>query len=334
MPVEFYIHQSPEHAHELDALLTLARSLRQAFAAAESFYLLAANIQFWGTQADAVLLGSHAIVLLELKMCHDPIRGDAQSPWQTVPQGVMLYGGSRLNPYQQVTATRETLMKYLDRNRRRFLEGARIQDTAHQWGQISAAIAVAPFLHPASDIILPPESRAWLRVIGLNEVAGFLFSRVSSQIDLLPQEMRRMAEVLGCRRWTEIETLLPPAVSYGHLWLLDEAGRRTYAFPIVDAATLGRSRDRSLVVPRQFSRTSGHHACLRLVGDTVWLHDDGSTNGTFVDEQRVTHEGRMLEDGAQIWLGDVGHSEACHLRFERWLRPGHTADSTAVTQSS
>jgi hypothetical protein len=122
MPVEFYIHQPPEHAHELDALLNLARSLRQAFAAAESFYLLAANVQFWGTQADAVLLGSHAIVLLELKMCLDPIRGDAQNPWQTVPQGVTLYGGSRLNPYQQVAATREALMKYLDRNRRRFLE--------------------------------------------------------------------------------------------------------------------------------------------------------------------------------------------------------------------
>lgn len=333
MPVEFYLHQTPQHAHELDALLNLAQSLRQAFAAAEAFYLLAANVRFWGTQADAVLLGSQAIVLLELKACHDPIRGDAQSPWQTMPQGITLHGGSRVNPYQQVTATREALMKYLDRNRRRFLEGSRVKEAAHHWGQISAAIAIAPFLHPASEIVLPPESRAWLRVVGLNEVVGFLFARISPQIDLLPQEMRRIAETLGCRRWIEIETLLPPIVSYGHLWLLDEAGQRTYAFPIVDAATLGRSRDRSLVVPRQFSRTSGHHASLHLVGDTVWLHDDGSTNGTFVNDQRVLAVGCVLEDGAQIWLGDVGHPETCHLRFERQLSPGHTADSTAITKS-
>ncbi len=333
MPVEFYIHESPQHAHELDALLNLARSLRQAFAAAESFYLLAANVQFWGTQADAVVLGSHAVVLLELKDCRDPIRGDAHSPWRTVPQGITLHGGSHLNPYQQASATREALIKYLDRNRRRFLEGTRVKEAAHQWGQISAAIAIAPFLHPDSDIVLPPDSRAWLRLLGLNEVVGYLFTRVSPQIDLLPQEMRRMAEALGCRRWAEIETLLPPAVSYGHLWLLDEAGRRTYAFPIVDAATLGRSRDRSLVVPRQYSRTSGHHAHLRLGGDTVWLHDDGSTNGTFVDGQRVSEAGCVLEDGAQIWLGDVGHPETCHLRFERQIHAGYTADTTAITQS-
>jgi hypothetical protein len=41
----------------------------------------------------------------------------------------------------------------------------------------------------------------------------------------------------------------------------------------------------------------------------------------------------VLEDGAQIWLGDVGHLEACHLRFERRMHPGHTADTTAITKS-
>jgi hypothetical protein len=333
MPVEYYLHQAPNHSHELGALLNLARAMQQAFAPAESFYVLAANVQFWGVQADAVLLSAHAIVLLELKACLDPIRGDARTPWQTIPTGVTLHGGSHVNPYQQVTATREALMKYLDRNRRRFLGGTRATAAAHQWGQVSAAIAVSPFLHPASDIVLPPESRVWLRVIGLNEVVGFLFSRTSSQIDLLPLEMRRLAEALGCRQWTEIETLLPPVVSYGHVWLLDEAGRRTYAFPIVDAATLGRSRDCSLVVPRQFSRTSGHHAFLRLVGDVVWLHDDDSTNGTFVNGVRVTRTGCALEDDAQICLGDIDQAEACHLRFERRARTDHTADSTAITQA-
>ncbi len=333
MPVEYYIQQPPEYSHELDALLNLAQAMRHAFTAVEPIYLLAANVRYWNAQADAVLFAPHAIVLLELKSCPAPIRGDAYRPWQTLPDGVTIHGGSRLNPYQQVVATREALMKYLDRNRRRFLDEKRSKETAHQWGHISAAVAVSPFLHPKSEIVLPPESRAWLRVLGLNEVVDYLFSRVSSQIDLLPQEMRRIAETLGCRRWTEIETLLPPTTSYGHLWLLDETGRRTYAYPIVDAATLGRSRDRNLVVPRQFSRTSGHHAYLRLVGETVWVHDDDSTNGTFVNGRRVSRDGQALDDGAQIWLGDIGHAESCHLRFDRHTHVGDTADSTAITKS-
>ena len=333
MPVEYYVRQSPEYSHELDALLNLAQAMQHAFTTVEPTYLLAANVRYWNTQADAVLFAPHAIVLLELKSCSVPIRGDANGMWRTMPDGATIHGGSRLNPYQQVVATREALIKYLDRNRRRFLDERRSRGTAHQWGHVSAAITISPFLHPKSEIVLPPESRAWLRVLGLNEVVAYLFSRVSPQIDLLPQEMRRIAETLGCRRWTELEALLPPTVNYGHLWLLDEAGQRTYAFPIVDAATLGRSRDRSLVVPRQFSRTSGHHAYLRLVGDIVWLHDDSSTNGTFVDGQLVLRDGQPLGDGADIWLGDIGHAETCHLHFERYPHLTGTADSTAGTKS-
>jgi len=333
MPVEYYIQQSPEYSHELDALLNLAQAMRQAFTAVEPIYLLAANVRYWDAQADAVLFAPHAIVLLELKSCPSPIRGDANSQWRTVPDGVTIHGGSRLNPYQQVIATREALMKYLDRNRRRFLDAQRSKETAHQWGHVSAAVAVAPFLHPKSEIVLPPESRAWLRVLGVNEEVDYLFTRTSPQIDLRPIEMRRIAETLGCQPWTEIEKLLPPTASYGHLWLLDETSQRTYAFPIVDAATLGRSRDRNLVVPRQFSRTSGHHAYLRLVGETVWLHDDGSTNGTFVNGQRVPAAGQPLDDGAEIWLGDIGHAETCHLRFDRRAHLDSTADSTALTKS-
>lgn len=335
MTVEYFIHSLPQHAHEEYAILKLAQRMQRAFAASDRFYLLAANVRFWHTQADALVLAPHAVVLVELKSCDAPIYGRARGSWHVIPGGDRIRGGSHDNPYQQVVATRETLIKYLDRNRRRFLTSARAQEMTRRWGHVSAAIVFSPRLHPDSDIVVPPKSRTWLGVVGLNEAAEFLFSRVSSQIDLRPQELRRLAtETLHCQPWTDIEALLPPAVDHGRLWLLDEGQRRTYAFPVIDEATIGRSRDNTLVVPRRFSRTSRHHALLRLVEQAIWLFDNDSTCGTYVNgEPLAPGQGHRLHDGDRIALGDVNHPCTCQLRFERHARPDPFAESTSRTQT-
>lgn len=333
MTVEFFIQSEPQHAHETGAILALAQAMRRAFAASDRFYLLAANVRFWRAQADVLALTEHAIVLIELKSCDDPIFGRAQGAWRmlssTAAPRDCVRGGSYENPCQQVVATREILIKYLDRNRSRFLSNDRAQEMKGQWGHVSAAIVFSPGLHPDSDIVMPPQSRAWLGVIGLNEVAEFLFSRFSPCLDLRPQELRRLAsEALGCRPWAEIETLLPPTANYGHLWLMDETGHWAYAFPILDGATIGRSRDNTLVVPRHCGRVSRHHAHLGLVGDAVWLYDHKSTYGTFVNHKPLPPEGQPLHDGDTIHLGGVDHPEACQLRFERQARLDVLTEST------
>lgn len=334
MTVEYFIQGQPQYAHEEQAILKLAQLIQRTFAASDRFYLLAANVRFWRAQADALVLAPHAITLIELKSCSDPIYGRARGSWYVVPGGDRIRGGSHDNPYQQVAATRETLIKYLDRNRRRFLAGDRAREMAGQWGHVSAALVFSPLMQPDSDIVVPPESRAWLGIVGLNEVSEFLFSRFSPQLDLRPQELRLLAtEALNCRPWTDVEALLPPVLSYGHLWLLDEAGRRTWAFPVVDEATIGRSRDNALVVPRRFARTSRNHALLRVVGDTAWVHDDGSTHGTFVNGERVAPgQGRPLQDGDCVTLGDVDHPAACRLHFRRQERLDTATESTVGTQ--
>ena len=111
---------------------------------------------------------------------------------------------------------------------------------------------------------------------------------------------------------------------------LDEAGRRTYAFPVAGETTIGRSRNNALVVPRRFHRTSRHHACIGVVGNDVWLYDNGSSHGTFVNGEQVTgEEGRHLHEGDRIALGDVAHPDTCHLRFERKERRDTLTESTS-----
>ncbi|MBN1874537.1 MAG: FHA domain-containing protein [Anaerolineae bacterium] len=332
MPVEYFIHGDPQHAHEEQTLVLLAQQMQRAFGLSEQFYALVARPYVWKTQLDVLVLAPHAITLLELKSCTDPVYGREHNAWR-VANSEQLRGGSAENPYQQIVAARQRLIKYLDRNRQRFLMGNQARAMKGLWGQISAALVFSPHLHPDSDIVLPPTSRAWLGVIGLNEVADFLFTRTSSNFDLRPQELRRLAiEALHCHPWNDVLPLLNTSINNGHLWLLDTAGQRAYAFPVLDNTTLGRSRENMLVIPMKFSRTSRSHARLRVLGSEIWVQDNNSTHGTYINGTRVsTPEGRTLRPGDTVALGDPDHPGTCRLRYERHANITSSTEATSDT---
>lgn len=333
MTVEYYIQNPSQYPHERSALVGLAQHLQRAFAMSDRLYVLAVNVRYWQAQIDALVIAPHAITLIELKSCDAPVYGRPHNPWHTLPDKSRLRSGNTENPYQQITAQRQSLIKYLDRNRRRFIIGDRARTLKGKWGHISAALVFSPFLNPNSDIIVPQQTHAWLGIIGLNEVPEFLFSRVSSQIDLRPHEMRSLVQdVLACRRWTDIQTLLPLTRNLGHLWILNQAHHKTYAFPIVDGATIGRSRDNTLVIPQRFDHTSRYHAYLQVHGDTVWLFDNNSSHGTHINGKCLAqNQGNPLKEGAKITLGTPNHPNACALKFERRIENALRTNATSDT---
>lgn len=74
-------------------------------------------------------------------------------------------------------------------------------------------------------------------------------------------------------------------------------------------ATIGRSGDNEIALDED-DFASGRHARVESARDGVWIVDLGSTNGTFVNGERV--EGRRrLHDGDLVQVGDT------ELRFER-----------------
>jgi two-component system cell cycle response regulator len=97
-----------------------------------------------------------------------------------------------------------------------------------------------------------------------------------------------------------------PEVEHGEACLVllhppgPEIGRRMALSK--QSYVVGRESDVDLVIPR--TSVSRNHSRLTLDDDGGWwVQDLGSTNGTFVNEERVVH--RLLSDGDQVRFGDV-----------------------------
>ncbi len=72
--------------------------------------------------------------------------------------------------------------------------------------------------------------------------------------------------------------------------------------PLLDVTTIGRDDDNNIVLEEQ--RVSLHHARVSKANGTYWLEDLGSTNGTYVGEQRLSAR-TALNNGETIRIGSV-----------------------------
>ncbi len=97
---------------------------------------------------------------------------------------------------------------------------------------------------------------------------------------------------------------LPPrnGSAPGRLVLLDGVNGHPsegHTVAVQRETTIGRAEDNSVILDDEF--ISAHHAVLRYDGDW-WIADSGSTNGTWVDGERV--EGaRQVQSGAMVQFG-------------------------------
>lgn len=83
--------------------------------------------------------------------------------------------------------------------------------------------------------------------------------------------------------------------------LLGPSGRTVLSSAVV---SIGRTADNQFVV--NDSKVSSHHAEIRLVGQGYSITDLGSSNGTFVNEQRLaSNVPRPLNEGDMIRIGDT-----------------------------
>jgi len=89
------------------------------------------------------------------------------------------------------------------------------------------------------------------------------------------------------------------------MWKLtieDDEGQRTSLDLTLEEYTIGRAEDNDI---RLTERNISRRHCIVRQNDDGWeLLDEGSYNGTFVNGERVTEEGRPLEPGDIVNIGD------------------------------
>jgi Inner membrane component of T3SS, cytoplasmic domain len=139
-----------------------------------------------------------------------------------------------------------------------------------------AATMVAPPPHPADDREPTTVMPAWQPPpVAAPPVAETM---------AMPTRSMAPASVAGPQAELTIES--GPDAGHAH-----RAGEK--------ALRLGRSPDNDVIL--RDPATSGHHARLERRGDSFWVVDLGSTNGTFVNGESVQE--KQLTDGDRLTVG-------------------------------
>src|SRR5262249_24328110 len=112
-----------------------------------------------------------------------------------------------------------------------------------------------------------------------------------------PEPPPRRATVVG-------GNFVPPSPGNPSAELVAVEGPMKGRHYLVDKSNyrLGRNANNDLCVAPDDS-VSGEHACLRYQSGGLFLYDQGSRNGTFLNEQRVTGTPVMVRPGDRIRLG-------------------------------
>lgn len=96
-----------------------------------------------------------------------------------------------------------------------------------------------------------------------------------------------------------------------------ESPSETREINLTNEVSFGRTNLASVVLDD--ASLSRLHATVWREGDDIWIQDENSSNGTFINNQRLSEE-RLLEDGDEILLGSTRIYVEIRLNTERGTR--------------
>lgn len=91
---------------------------------------------------------------------------------------------------------------------------------------------------------------------------------------------------------------------FGQMLLIEGDDKMPIRLSVTSRVTVGRSTENSHVLPS--SMVSSRHACLHVDEDEAWLEDLNSTNGTFVNDERINSKTRVY-DGDVVKFDDISY---------------------------
>ncbi len=333
MPVKYFVDQNPpDYTHENRAVIEIIKRVYEKFNHEQALSALVANLNKQDAYADLVILTERGLGVVELKGYTGLI----------TQKGPIWYAGSKVigagskntparNPHEQVqayTATiRGKLMDYPPRSDP-WLPGRKPDweefkyNTAVCFTDPKANFDAFRQQYPAGKLRQPWENFSLLTPAEIPEwVASLRFEAKQglkqqfAPYRLNPKQITRIVtQVLGATEWTEIANLMPTGQPYAYLFL--KSNNEVFGLT-ADEVIIGRDPATCQVtLPKPpFERVSRQHAKIIRRLDGVYVQDLDSTNGTYLNGQRLTQPA-PLRPGYEITLGGPQPGDkVCRLEF-------------------
>lgn len=344
MPVSYYLHTPLTEPNERRTIYRIVRLLQRQYAQSSTPVSLIINVDPEQTpslkaynlpQLDAILLNEKLVALLEFKNYHDPVIAETlRGNWYHLRQGKrhLIRGGRSKNPYYQVENARTRWYRYFKKQLAHLTNAG--QPLSINLDHLHSFLLFHPTLHPKSRIARPDDQADyWLKIGSINSLntLSFLMQTRGLQLTEFLQQ-RFVHEVLFANPWLGLQNLVNEVV--GNLHVIEpENGRFVYPLHHFGDFTIGRSLTRDHNVDKRLTLISAVHAMVTVTHsdgqNVVKLYDLGSTNGTFVNGERVGSEGIVLKEGMVAYLGSQRPERSCQVSLARHEYGTHLPTQTA-----
>jgi hypothetical protein len=253
-----------------------------------------------------------------------------------------LFAGQNVNPFLQVRYARDVWSGYLRQSTGKALKPYRANqlrssyEKGDAWSHLSAYILFHPHLHPDSQISPLGKAQLWCQVAGIDELVSLTFVTESNRLILTADERLKITrELFHARPW--IENRLELHYLLGFLYV-QEPNQEVVRYPLrsYEEFVIGRSRitaNQGHQVDSQLTIVSSLHARLETDGQSVYLYDTGSKNGTFVNGRRLTPAvpAQLRDNRDKVTLGQADQ-QTCALWYIPEMPPPVLRTITAATK--
>jgi hypothetical protein len=317
--IEVWYGSKSHHETEQKALLELYQHLRPQ---QEHFVLLHNFFAGQSNEIDMVVLKQNGVFLAELKHVWDRVVGQREGDWKAIQEdgAEVILNPNRPNPFKQVQRNYHQWKNWCQAHSEEISSGL-TRSCPMDWTDVMTYIVLYPDLAEGSKIRIGN----WpVRAVGLPAFLFALMSRSSEKVELSRQEMSRIPQLIGLKRWqltqpTRKLTNWQPEpfaalVARGHtlsasLLRLDQIGK--------DVITVGREPENDLIIANP--TVSRRHAELYQCNGRWVVRDLNSTSGTFVsyrgdpeEESQVQEREFALKDKSIVRFGPAAYTLLLH----------------------
>ncbi|MEM7344416.1 MAG: protein kinase [Chloroflexota bacterium] len=189
MTIELYFGDEFDTPHERKALDEFMAAMKSKFDQSSDLYLVLANYYVDGRQLDLTVLKRNAIIIIDLKECHSPIRATENGEWVTITDGKVIGTGGQ-NPFAQIKDYRFKWVDLLKGKAKQIMPPSQAQSM--DFMHVSGIVAISPILHPKSENHIPAHL-PWFKLVGLDGLADTVAQQASKKLNFPDDALRKLA---------------------------------------------------------------------------------------------------------------------------------------------